>query len=108
MIRRAHERPEGMDEGTVIMSGISKERILESIHAVLTQFENSIFKFKIIQDYKIVMTSSIALEYKENNNLYFLPKGEKIEGFIPKQVESESKLFQFIIAIAAAKVLQTI
>ena len=54
------------------------------------------------------MTSSIALEYKENNNLYFLPKGEKIEGFIPKQVESESKLFQFIIAIAAAKVLQTI
>lgn len=54
------------------------------------------------------MTSSFALEYKEKNNLYFLPIGEKIEGFLPKQVESESKLFLFIIAVAAAKVLQTI
>jgi hypothetical protein len=32
----------------------------------------------------IVMTSSIALEYKEKKNLYFFPKGEKIKGYIPK------------------------
>ena len=39
------------------------------------------------------MTSSIALEYKEKNNLYFLPKREKIEVFIPRQEQSESKFY---------------
>lgn len=53
MIRAAHERPEGMDEGTVIMSGIGKERILESIHAVTSQFENPDNTFRIIQDYNV-------------------------------------------------------
>ena len=53
MIRAAHERPEGMDEGTVIMSGIGKERILESIEVITSQFEVSTNKFRIIQDYNV-------------------------------------------------------
>lgn len=53
MIRAAHERPEGMDEGTVIMSGIGKERILESIEVITSQFEVLTNKFRIIQDYNV-------------------------------------------------------
>lgn len=53
MIRAAHERPEGMDEGTVIMSGIRKERILESIAVVTSQFENGTGKTRIIEDYNV-------------------------------------------------------
>ena len=30
-IRQAHERPEGMDETTVIMSGLNKERVIDSV-----------------------------------------------------------------------------
>jgi len=33
-VRQAHERPEGMDEGTLIMTGLDKETILDSIKIV--------------------------------------------------------------------------
>ena len=36
-IRNAHERPEGMDEATLIMSGLKKEDVLRSIKVVLQQ-----------------------------------------------------------------------
>ena len=52
MIRAAHERPEGMDEGTLIMSGLNKERIIESIEIVSNQDKNG-SKPKTVQDYNI-------------------------------------------------------
>ena len=52
MIRAAHERPEGMDEGTLIMSGLNKERIIESIEIVSNQDKNG-SKPKTVQDYNV-------------------------------------------------------
>ena len=52
MIRAAHERPESMDEGTLIMAGLKKERILESISTVVIQ-NNEGLKPKLISDYNI-------------------------------------------------------
>ena len=52
MIRAAHERPEGMDEGTLIMSGLDEARIIESIEVVTRQFfENK--KPHVINDYNV-------------------------------------------------------
>ena len=52
MIRQAHERPEGMDEGTLIMSGIHKDRILESIEVVVKQYNDGKIP-TIIDDYNV-------------------------------------------------------
>jgi UDP-N-acetylglucosamine 2-epimerase len=52
-IRQAHERPEGMDEGTLIMSGLKKERILESINIVVSQFFKDKRVTKIVNDYNV-------------------------------------------------------
>tara|TARA_B100000953_G_scaffold298893_1_gene297076 strand:- start:306 stop:1454 length:1149 start_codon:yes stop_codon:yes gene_type:complete len=52
MIRQAHERPEGMDEGTLIMSGIHKDRILESIEVVVKQYNEGKIP-TIIDDYNV-------------------------------------------------------
>jgi len=52
MIRQAHERPEGMDEGTLIMSGTHKDRILESIEVVVKQYNEGKIP-TIIDDYNV-------------------------------------------------------
>ncbi len=50
MIRQAHERPEGMDVGTVIMSGLTPERVFDSINISVNQFKD--LKPLDIEDYK--------------------------------------------------------
>lgn len=52
MIRQAHERPEGMDEGTLIMSGLNKKRIIESIDIVTKLYKDGITP-NIIDDYNV-------------------------------------------------------
>ncbi len=48
-IRQAHERPEGMDEGTLIMSGLKKENVLNSIKIVTSQ----IGPMSVVDDYDV-------------------------------------------------------
>lgn len=65
MIRKAHERPEGMDEGTLIMSGLEKDRVLESIHVMVNQSKH--FTSKVIKDYDVdnvsIKVTRIILSY---------------------------------------------
>ncbi|TGK24538.1 UDP-N-acetylglucosamine 2-epimerase (non-hydrolyzing) [Leptospira yasudae] len=50
-IRNAHERPEGMDVGTLIMSGLSKERVLESVRIVVNARNENERPSRIVEDY---------------------------------------------------------
>jgi UDP-N-acetylglucosamine 2-epimerase (non-hydrolysing) len=50
-IRQAHERPEGMDEGTLIMCGLQAGMVLESIDVVISQCLKDTRHFRVVQDY---------------------------------------------------------
>ena len=50
-IREAHERPEGMEEAAVIMTGLQKERILQSIAIIDNQPRNNQRLIHQVEDY---------------------------------------------------------
>jgi len=50
-VRTAHERPEGMDEGTLIMSGLKAKGVLEAIRVVTGQNEEAA-SVKTVDDYR--------------------------------------------------------
>lgn len=51
-IRNAHERPEGMDVGTLIMSGLKKERVLDAVSVIVAQHDKSKHVMQPVQDYE--------------------------------------------------------
>lgn len=67
-IRQAHERPEGMDEGTLIMSGVEEKGILDAIKVVTDQN----VKMNQVADYKAPYLASkvvrIILSYTDYVN----------------------------------------
>lgn len=52
-IREAHERPEGMDRGTLIMTGLDPQRVLQSVRIVTDQFELGVRPTLLIDDYNV-------------------------------------------------------
>ena len=75
MIRQAHERPEGMDKGTLIMSGLENKRILESLEIAIKQNKDNNIP-EIVNDYNVDNVSSkvvkIILSYIDyvNNTIW--------------------------------------
>lgn len=71
-IRQAHERPEGMDEGTLIMTGLNSERILNSIDVVTSQYHENANIIRTIPDYEVENVSKkvvrIILSYTDYIN----------------------------------------
>jgi UDP-N-acetylglucosamine 2-epimerase len=51
-IRNMHERPEGMDAGTLIMSGLKPQRVLEAVHVVTEQFRKGARAVLAVGDYE--------------------------------------------------------
>jgi len=52
-IRQAHERPEGMDEGTVVMTGLDPAHIMESIRLVISHASRDRRPFRMVEDYGV-------------------------------------------------------
>jgi len=51
-IRQAHERPEGMDETTVIMSGLNKTRVIDAVEVATAHNSQDIRAIKPVKDYE--------------------------------------------------------
>jgi len=60
-IRQSHERPEGMDSGVLIMSGLKKERVLQSVQIAIDQFK-SLSKPTSVSDYEVYDVSKKVLK----------------------------------------------
>jgi len=52
-IRQAHERPEGMDETTVIMSGLNKARVIDAVEVATAHNSQDIRVIKPVKDYEV-------------------------------------------------------
>lgn len=68
-IREAHERPEGMEEGTVMMTGVDPERILQALDMIKDQPRNENRLLRRVNDYSMPNVSDkvarIILSYTD-------------------------------------------
>lgn len=72
MIRQAHERPEGMDEGVLVMSGLKRDGVLRAVEVVTSQFSEKKRLFRVVGDYDVEQVSKkvvrIILSYTDYVN----------------------------------------
>ena len=71
-IRNAHERPEGMDVGTLIMSGLKRERVLDAVRVIIAQHDKAEPVMQPVADYEVGAVSKkllrIVLSYVDYVN----------------------------------------
>ena len=71
-IRQAHERPEAMEEASVIFTGLKPERILQGLEQILRQETNGERNFRPVADYSMPNVSEkvvrIILSYTDYIN----------------------------------------
>lgn len=71
-LRNAHERPEGMDEGTLIMCGLKRESVLEAVKVVTSQYDRNRRVIPVVPDYQAGPVSKqivrIVLSYTDYVN----------------------------------------
>jgi len=57
MLRDTHERPEGMDEATLIMCGLRHARVLQAVETVVSHSDSGQRVFRAVQDYEAPVVS---------------------------------------------------
>ncbi len=51
-LRQAHERPEGMDVGTLVMSGVEPDRVMQAVDLVTSQHDENRRVMRVVDDYE--------------------------------------------------------
>ena len=60
-IREAHERPEAMEEGAVIMTGCGQERVLQALEVIASQSRGNKRDVRLVSDYSVPNVSNKVL-----------------------------------------------
>ena len=60
-IRNAHERPEGMDVGTLIMSGLKKQHVIDAVRIIIAQHNREERVMQSVEDYESGLVSKKIL-----------------------------------------------
>ena len=84
-IREAHERPEAMEETSVIMTGINCERIIQSLEILSIQEKDQSRDIKLVSDYNIENFSEkilrIIMSYTDYTKKYMEGILKRFENF---------------------------
>ena len=60
-IRNSHERPEGMDVGTLIMTGLKKDRVMDAVRVIIAQHDRKVRVMAPVEDYEAQAVSKKIL-----------------------------------------------
>ena len=60
-IRQAHERPEGMDQGTLVMAGLESARVMNAIDVITATNDRGKRSYHIVPDYDVDNVSTKVL-----------------------------------------------
>ena len=52
-LREAHERPEGMEEASVMMVGLAVERVMQGLAVLETQHSGDLRDLRLVADYSM-------------------------------------------------------
>lgn len=78
-LRETHERPEGMEETAVIMTGLNPDRVLQAVEVLDTQARGDIRQLRLPADYSMPNVSDkvlrIILSYTDYVNHYVWHRG---------------------------------
>mgnify|MGYP000887899521 FL=1 len=71
-IRNTHERPEGMDAGTLVMTGLQKDRVLDAVRVIIAQHKQDAVVMAPVTDYEEPLVSEkilrVVLSYTDYVN----------------------------------------
>jgi UDP-N-acetylglucosamine 2-epimerase (non-hydrolysing) len=69
-IRNTHERPEGMDAGTLIMAGLKRDRVQDAVRITLAQHDRQKSALRPVKDYENPLVSQQVLRIVESYTDY--------------------------------------